>query len=307
MKGSIFDDLRETARKKAEQVAEQLAEQLNGKYDLRGKVEGGLNAATEAAREQFARLDEQYRVTDSLKEKAAEAGVSEAARAAEAAARDVLGAAREYYQQAGQAYRVGAGSAAAFESIAVVAEALGRGKEWIRENPGKAAVVTLSMVAGIRAGAALPALGVTLFGAGAGDHWLFHSALPVTGLRLLATRYEEYLLSQESLLGEGRLDEAERARLHFQHQLAKYVGAPLLGAFSITAGASMIAAAFTGGTVSGLPVSLLLGGNPLLNGIWFFANGVICISEGSKFFVMAFADEAAVETLVREIKGLLPV
>jgi hypothetical protein len=44
-------------------------------------------------------------------------------------------------------------------------------------------------------------------------------------------------------------------------------------------------------------MSLLLGGNPLLNGIWFFANGVICISEGSRFFMMASADEAEVERI----------
>ncbi|MFM8395945.1 MAG: hypothetical protein ACKOB4_18655, partial [Acidobacteriota bacterium] len=88
-------------------------------------------------------------------------------------------------------------------------------------------------------------------------------------------------------------------------KMTKYVGAPLLGAFSVAAGATMIGAAFSGATVTGLPISLLLGGNPLLNGIWFFANGVICISEGYNFFMIALADEAEVERIVRQVQGLL--
>lgn len=295
---SIFDDLREVARKKAEE--------LEGKYDLRAKVEEGLNAATAAAREQFTRLDDQYKVTENLKETATRVGIDDAAQAAEAAARDVIGAARQYYRQAEQAYNVGSRSASAAESVAAVGEMLQRGREWIRQNPGKAAVVTVSIAAGIRAGTSLPALGLTLFGTGAGDHWLIHSALPVIGLRMLSGRYEAYLRAQEENLAEGRLDEAERERLRFHHQMTKYVGAPLLGAFSIAAGASLIGAALAGTTVSGLPLNLLLGGNPLLNGIWFFANGVVCISEGSRFFMMALADEVEVEDLIREIKGLLP-
>ncbi|MFZ4986640.1 MAG: hypothetical protein ACOYLF_14370 [Blastocatellia bacterium] len=298
MSGNIFDELREAAKRKAQELEE--------KYDLRAKVEEGLNAATEAAREQFARIDDQYRVTENLKETAARTGVDEAARAAEAAAREVLGAARGYYQQAGQAYNFSSQAATAAGAVASVGDALKQGREWMLNNPGKAAVVTLSIAAGIRAGAALPALGLTLLGTGAGDHWLFHSALPVVGLRMLGEQYEAYLRSQEERLAANRLDEAERERLRFHHQMAKYVGAPLLGAFSIAAGASLLGAALSGATVSGLPLSLLLGGNPLLNGIWFFANGVICISEGYRFFMIALADEAEIERIVREVRALLP-
>jgi hypothetical protein len=49
--------------------------------------------------------------------------------------------------------------------------------------------------------------------------------------------------------------------------------------------------------LNGFPVNLILGGNPLLNGIWFFANGVICISEGYRFFMIALADEVEVSAL----------
>ena len=38
---------------------------------------------------------------------------------------------------------------------------------------------------------------------------------------------------------------------------------------------------------------------------WFFANGVICISEGYRFFMIALADEVEVERVVREVRGLL--
>jgi hypothetical protein len=49
-----------------------------------------------------------------------------------------------------------------------------------------------------------------------------------------------------------------------------------------------------------------LGGNPFLDGVWLFANGVICFHQGYKFFMIALADQAEVAKVVREIKGLLP-
>jgi hypothetical protein len=181
-----------------------------------------------------------------------------------------------------------------------------KARVWVKENPGKTAAVTFSMIAGVRAGSALPGIGATILGAGAGGSWFFHSALPIVGIRKLTEKYDGYLKEQESLLAEGKLDEAARERIEFQRNLTKYVGAPLLGAFSVAAGASMIGAAFSGATVTGFPLSLILGANPLLNGIWFFANGVVCISEGYKFFMIALADQEEVERVVREIKGLLP-
>ncbi len=147
---------------------------------------------------------------------------------------------------------------------------------------------------------------MTILGAGGAQNWFFHSALPIVGIRKLTERYDAYLKEQEKRIAEGNTDEAEKARIEFQRNLTKYVGAPLLGAFSVAAGATLIASAFSGATATGLPVSLLLGGNPLLNGIWFFANGVVCISEGYRFFMIALADQDEVQQVVREIKGLLP-
>jgi hypothetical protein len=300
MSNSIFDQLRDAARR--------AAQDLDERFDLKNKVEQGIdtagsmarkaeatiNEAAGAARERFDKFDEQYKVTENLRDKTAKA---------EDAAREVFGAAQSYYHRAEQAYNLGASGARVVEAALGGVE---KARAWIKENPGKTAVVTFSMITGVRMGSALPSLGVTILGAGAANNWFFHSALPVVGLRKLTEKYNDYLKEQERMLAEGKLDEAERGRVEFQRNLTKYVGAPLLGAFSVAAGASLIGAAFSGATVTGFPVSLILGANPLLNGIWFFANGVVCVSEGYKFFMIALADQEEVERVVREIKGLLP-
>src|SRR6266536_491290 len=95
-------------------------------------------------------------------------------------------------------------------------------------------------------------------------------------------------------------------RIEFQRKITKYVGAPLLGAFSCAAGAAMFAQIASPGAITGAPISWLLGGNPFLDGVWLFANGVICFHQGYKFFMIALADQEEVNRVVREIKGLLP-
>jgi hypothetical protein len=274
------------------------------------------NDAANAAREQLSKIDDQFKVRENVRQTAERAGekVREGAetvqteaekfsKTAEDAAREVFGNAQAYYRRAEQAYNFSASGARVTEAAMSGIE---KARVWIKNNPGKCAVVTFSMIAGVRAGSALPNLGVTILGAGAAGNWFFHSALPIIGMRKLTERYNQYLKEQEQLLADGKLDEAERSRIEFQRNLTKYVGAPLLGAFSMAAGASLIGAAFSGATVTGFPISLILGANPLLNGIWFFANGVICISEGYKFFMIALADQDEVQRVVREIKGLLP-
>jgi hypothetical protein len=322
MSNSIFDQLREAARR--------TAQELDDRFDLKNKVEQGVNAAGEvarkagetvnqvgaAARDQFDKFDDQYKVKENVQSaatkaeetfrdtaRAAQTGAEQFSKSAEATAREIFGGAQSYYRRAEQAVNLGASGARVTEAAL---SGFDKARVWIKENPGKTAVVSFSMIAGVRAGSALADLGVTILGAGAANNWFFHSALPIVGIRKLTEKYNEYLKEQERMLAEGKLDEAERGRIEFQRNLTKYVGAPLLGAFSVAAGASMIGAAFSGATVTGFPVSLILGANPLLNGIWFFANGVVCISEGYKFFMIALADQEEVERVVREIKGLLP-
>jgi hypothetical protein len=290
--------LREAARRKAAE----LETELGAGIERAGEVVRGV-AST--ARSEVSRVEEEYRVSEQIREVVAEVGgKAEAQREQfEQRAREILGTARGYYEGAERAAaastRFAAAGSAAIEGVA-------RARAWLRENPGKATVLSLSMLAGVRAGAALPTLGATVLGAGGAGHWLFHSALPVVGLRLVARQFEERLEAQRERLRTGNLEQAERERIELERDLLRYVGAPLLGAFSVAAGATMIGAAFSGATATGAPISLLLGPTPLLHAIWFFANGVICIREGYDFFMIALADEEEVARLVREIKGLLP-
>ena len=151
MSNSIFDQLRDAARR--------AAKDLDERFDLKNKVEQGIDTANDMARKAEAkineatgrgartasiRFDEQYRVTDNLRDKAAKA---------EDAAREVFGAAQNYYQRAEQAYNVSASGARVVEAALSGVE---KARVWIKENPGKTAVVTFSMIAGVRMGSALP-------------------------------------------------------------------------------------------------------------------------------------------------------
>lgn len=277
----------------------------------------------QAARRKARELDEKFAITDMVGEGAqrlrAEAerfteneDVGEAARRAAKVVRDVAGGAgkkageafdeaKTYYDRASQVY--GAGAKFSRASTAATAGVL-KARDWIKENPGKAAVVSVSLVLGIRAGSAFPGLDAVLLGAH--PHWLTHSALPVYGLRKASEKFDSYLKRREELIGRGELSEAEKERIEFERKIAKYVGAPLLGAFSCAAGAAMWAQIFQPGPIVGAPISWLLGGNPFLDGVWLFANGVICFHQGYKFFMIALANQEEVARVVREIKGLLP-
>jgi hypothetical protein len=88
--------------------------------------------------------------------------------------------------------------------------------------------------------------------------------------------------------------------------VALYVGAPLLGAFHIAAGIAILGEIFSPGHIVGFPIDLLLGQNPILETIWLFSNGLVCIHNGYEFITMAFADNTQVQKMVDDIKGLLP-
>jgi hypothetical protein len=312
--------------------AEEAARAIDEKYEITTKLDQGARAATdalrkgvdratsglEAARDEAVRIDREHKITESLadaarsaaskaeqviRESGAKEKVGETLGDAKAAAEDALGGARQFYENVTGAAQTGA-SAARLPSSVI--GALGKARAWAKQNPGKAAVVSLAFVAGTRAGSAFSSLDVTLLGAGGAGNWLFHSAIVPYGLRKLAAKYEQYLRRQEELLREGKLSEAETSRLKFELDAARYVGAPLLGAFSIAAGAGLVYEAVTGGVVTGFPINLVLGGNPLLSSIWLFGNGLVCFHNGYKFFMMAFGDQEEVARVVRDIKGLLP-
>ena len=315
-----LDEWQKTVRRKARELDE--------KYSIKDLVDEGTRVAGEAAkrgaqtfntgaeklRAEAVRLAEDGDITEAARRTADEAArgakkageiirdaAGDAGKKAGKKASEVIDDAKTYYDRASQFYDMGAKVTRA--STAASAGVL-KAREWIKENPGKAALVSFSLVLGVRMGAALPGLDAVLLGVH--PHWLTHSALPIFGARKLSEKFNDYLRKQEELIAAGQLDEAERKRVEFQRNITKYVGAPLLGAVSCAAGAVMFAQIVQPGSVVGAPVSWLVGGNPFLGGVWLFANGVICFHEGYKFFMIALADQDEVAKVVREIKGLLP-
>ncbi len=315
----------------AARAAKQKARELDEKLGVSGMVEDASRVAGDAARkgaqtivsgaEQLRKEAEAFSSDPKLKDAAGEAKrhakeagkiIRDAATDAGKVIRDAAGPAGKKAEKAfddaasyvGSAAKMAGKGVKATRASAAATAGLTKAKEWVKENPGTAAVVTASLVLGIRAGAAFPGLDVVLLGTH--PHWLTHSALPVWGLKKASEKFDEYLKKQEARIAAGELDEAERERVEFQRKMAKYVGAPLLGAFSCAMGATLFAQIVNPVGISGAPISWLLGSNPFLDGVWLFANGVICFHQGYKFFMIALADQEEVNRMVREIKGLLP-
>jgi hypothetical protein len=115
-----------------------------------------------------------------------------------------------------------------------------------------------------------------------------------------------YLKSQEELIAKGELSEADAERVKFERDIAKRIGAPLLGAFSFASGAVMMTNIANPKTITGAPIDWILGGNPILEGVWFFGNGMVCFRTSYDFFMIALEDHEHVQKMVKEIKGLLP-
>ena len=311
-----IDEWHDAARRKARELDEKFAisdlvgesARVAGEAARRG-AETMANGA-ERLRVEADRLSDEGEVGEAPRRAASEAvrGAKKAGQVVRDVAGDagkkageVIDDAKGYYDRASQLYDTGAKFTRA--SSAATAGLI-KARDWIKENPGKATVVSFSLVLGIRMGASFPGLDAVLLGGH--PHWLTHSALPVYGLRKASEKFDSYLRKQEELIGKGELTEAERERAEFERKITKYVGAPLLGAFSCAAGAAMCAQIFQPGAIVGAPISWLLGGNPFLDGVWLFANGVICFHQGYKFFMIALADQEEVARVVREIKGLLP-
>ncbi|HVS20547.1 MAG TPA: hypothetical protein VHD88_01800 [Pyrinomonadaceae bacterium] len=322
-----LDDLHRAARRKARELDEKLG--VSGIVEDTARVAGDaarLGAQTiangaEQLRAEAGRLaddpnlrDNARRAANEAKRRAKDAGktIRDAAGDASKIIRDAAGPAGKKAEKvfdeavdyattatkfAGKGVRATRAGAAATAGIL-------KAKGWVKENPGKAAAVSFSLILGVRMGAAFPGLDAVLLGSH--PHWLTHSALPVWGLKKASEKFDGYLRKQEELIARGELDEAERERVEFQRKITKYIGAPLLGAFSCAAGAAMFAQIVHPVGITGAPISWLLGGNPFLDGVWLFANGVICFHQGYKFFMIALADQEEVNRVVREIKGLLP-
>ena len=182
-------------------------------------------------------------------------------------------------------------------TIDSAARAARRTGGWIAERPAQAAMTGASMVVGA-------GLGVVF--TGLSSHWFFNSAIPTWSVKKLASLFNDHLKEQERLMSEGKLEKADAERLKFERDIAKYIGAPLLGAFSFASGAVMMTNIINPKTITGAPIDWLIGGNPVLEGVWFFGNGIVCFKTGYDLFMISLEDDADVQRVVKEIKGLLP-
>lgn len=177
------------------------------------------------------------------------------------------------------------------------ARAARRTRKWVLESPAQAAATGASMVVGA-------GLGVVF--TGLSSHWFFNSALPAWSVKKLAGLFTDHLKEQERLIAEGKLSKAEADKLKFERDISKYVGAPLLGAFSFASGAVMMTNVVNPKTVTGAPIDWLIGGSPVLEGVWFFGNGLVCFKTSYDLFMISLEDDADVQRMVKEVKGLLP-
>ena len=169
--------------------------------------------------------------------------------------------------------------------------------EWVQEKPLQAASTGASLVVGA-------GLGVVV--TGISSHWLLNSALPVWSVKQASKLFTNYLDDQKKFIDSGDLSEAENERIKFERDVTKYFGAPLLGAFSFASGAVMMTNVLNPKTITGAPLDWLLGGNPALEGVWFFGNGVVCFKTSYDFFMVALDDHEDVQKIVKEMKGMLP-
>lgn len=168
---------------------------------------------------------------------------------------------------------------------------------WVQEKPLQAAATGTSIMVGAGLGVVF-----TTFS----SHWFFNSTLPTSVVKTAADRFNKHLKAQNDLIEKGELTKAEADKLQFERDITKYIGAPLLGAFSFASGAVLMTNVLNPKTITGAPVDWLLGGNPLLEGVWFFGNGMVCFKTSYDFFMISLEDHEDVQRMVREVKGMLP-
>ncbi len=326
-----FDKWQRDAKEKFEEIDKQLG--------LKDKIEEGARAVVETAQKGAGKIKAEAEKTEVGKQavKAAEQTMKTAEETAKKAwsasgpMRDVAEDAgdkagdivKEASKTAGEVINIAGKKAGeifddAYESVGKNANRLSKaftfGATWtrtidsamsvfsktsdcIQENPLQAATTGVSMAVGA-------GLGVVF--TGISSHWLFNSALPAWSIKKIGEQFNGYLKTRETLIEKGELSEAETERVKFERDIAKRIGAPLLGAFSFASGAVMMTNILNPKTITGAPIDWILGGNPLLEGVWFFGNGMVCFKTSYDFFMIALEDQAEAQRLVKEIKGLLP-
>ncbi len=303
-------------------------EEIDAQLGLKDKIEGGARVVVETARTGAERIKVEAEKTDVGKQavKVAEGvihtagdtaktawSVSEPVRdvASGAGAKaggvvvDAAGRAGEFFDDAAQTVETGAkrvskvvgfGSSLS-TTLDSARKSFTKASGWVQDDPLRAATTGVSMAIGA-------GLGVVF--TGISSHWLLNSAIPTWSVKKLAQEFDGYLKRREDMIVKGQLSDADADRIAFERDIAKRIGAPLLGAFSFASGAVMMTNVLNPATVTGFPLGNIIGGNPLLEGVWFFGNGMVCFKTSYDFFMIALDGQEDVEKMVREIKGLLP-
>ncbi len=282
----------ETAQKSAEFIKTEAEKSEIGKSAVK-ITEGVVNAATDTAKTA-------WNVSEPVRDVAVDAGSKAGEVAIDAAAK-----AGEFIDDAAQTVGTGAkhvskivgfGSSLASMLDSAITSAK-KAADWAQADPVKAATTGVSMALGA-------GLGVVF--TGISSHWLLNSAIPTWSVKKLAENFDGYLKRREELIEKGQLSDADAERIKFERDIATSIGAPLLGAFSFASGAVMMTNIFDPKNITGFPIGTIIGGHPLLEGVWFFGNGMVCFKTSYDFFMIALNGQEDVEKMVKEIKGLLP-
>ncbi|MEP7212677.1 MAG: hypothetical protein ABI791_06360 [Acidobacteriota bacterium] len=282
----------DTAQKGAKKIKAEAERSEVGKQAVK-LTEDTFKTAEETAKKAWNASEPIRDVAEDAGEKAGNAAKDLGARAAEIFD-DVRHAVGTNAQRVSSVFNFGVGWTRTFDSAW---KAIGKTSDWVQEYPVRAATTGVSMAVGA-------GLGVVF--TGISSHWLFNSAIPAWSVKKISDQFNDYLGRREELIAKGELSEADAERVRFERDIAKRVGAPLLGAFSFASGAVMMTNIFNPKTITGAPLDWLIGGNPLLEGVWFFGNGMVCFKTSYDFFMIALDGQEDVQRMVREIKGMLP-
>lgn len=282
----------ETAQKGAQRIKSEAEKSEVGKKAVKA-AEETLNTAGKAAKKA-------WEVSEPIREAAADVGTKAADTAFEAGkkaadlAADAGKTVGKNAERVGKAFSLGASWSRTVDSAV---RSLRTASGWIQEDPLRAATTGVSMAVGA---------GLGIVFTGISSHWFFNSAFPTWSVKKIGESFDAYLKRKERLINEGRLTEAEAEQVRFERDIARRIGAPLLGAFSFASGAVMMTNVLNPKVVTGFPIGWLIGGNPALESVWFFANGMVCFKTSYDFFMIALDGQQDVENMVREIKGMLP-
>lgn len=282
----------DTAQKGAEKIKAEAEKSEAGKHAIK-LTEDTLKTAEETAKKAWNASEPIRGAAGDAGEKAGAAAKDLGARAADVFA-DVRQSVGVGVRRVSSVFNFGVGWTRTFDSAF---KALGKTSDWVQEKPVEAAATGVSMAVGA---------GLGVIFTGISSHWLFNSALPAWSIKKISDQFNDYLGRREDLIAKGELSAADAERARFEREIAKRIGAPLLGAFSFASGAVMMTNVLNPKTITGAPLDWLIGGSPLLESVWFFGNGMVCFKTSYDFFMIALDGQEDVQRMVKEIKGLLP-